>query len=150
MALEAEGRGSLFLLIQAEAVSRLGLIQALGAHMGFRFQRRINLGGGWGLNTSGSGGSLSRRTRHGSIGTKGFSLRTGIPGLSFRQSWGKNSGAAAAIAILVMAVVAAAVQLLVLVIPLIWQCLTWLALTIYDFGVYCVQAFKKWRARSSG
>jgi hypothetical protein len=118
--------------------------------MGFRFQRRINLGGGWGLNTSGSGGSLSRRTRHGSIGTKGFSLRSGIPGLSYRQSWGKNSGAVVAVAALVMAVVAIAVQILIVLVPLIWQCLSWLALTIYDFCVYGTQQFKAWRARSTG
>src|SRR5688572_4296568 len=41
----------------------------------------------WGVNASGSGGSVSYRSRHGSIGTKGFSPRTGIPGLSFRQGW---------------------------------------------------------------
>ena len=118
--------------------------------MGFRFQRRVNLGGGWGLNASGSGGSMSYRTSSGSIGTKGFSLRSGIPGLSYRQSWGKGSGAVVGIAMLVVAVVAVAVQLLIYLIPLIWQCLTWLVLTIYDFCIYGTQQFKAWRSRSSG
>lgn len=117
--------------------------------MGFRFQRRVNLGGGWGLNASGSGGSLSYRNRNGSIGTKGFSLRSGIPGLSYRQSWGKGSGAAVAIAMLVMALVAVVVQLLIYLVPLIWQCLAWLALTTYDLCVHGVQQFKAWRSSSS-
>ena len=107
--------------------------------MGFRFQRRINLGGGWGLNTSGSGGSLSYRSRHGSIGTKGFSLRTGIPGLSYRQAWGKNAGGAAAVVmtvVLVLAVAAIAVKVLVYALPVIWNCLKWVVLTIYDLFTY--------------
>lgn len=37
---------------------------------------------------SGSGLSVSKRTKYGSFGTSGFSIRTGIPGLSFRSSWG--------------------------------------------------------------
>jgi hypothetical protein len=103
--------------------------------MGFRFQRRINLAGGWGVNASGSGGSVSYRSRHGSIGTKGFSLRTGIPGLSFRQGWGKNGGAAALIFIAIMAalvMLALVVRVLAYLIPLFWQCVRWVALTLYD------------------
>lgn len=117
--------------------------------MGFRFQRRINLGGGWGLNTSGSGGSLSYRSRQGSIGTKGFSLRTGIPGLSYRQSWGKNAGSAALIIaafMLALAVVAILIKLLAYVVPLIWHCLQWIVLTIYDLCVYGVQKMEAWRS----
>ncbi len=57
--------------------------------MGMRFYKRI--GGKAGLNLSKSGLSASFRTRGGSIGTRGYSLRTGISGLFFRGSWGKGS-----------------------------------------------------------
>lgn len=59
--------------------------------MGFRFQKRINLGKGFGLNISMSGISPSLRTKSGSISSKGFSVRTGIPGVSYRKSY-KSSG----------------------------------------------------------
>jgi hypothetical protein len=62
--------------------------------MGFRYQKRINVGNGVGLNLSKSGVSTSYRTKYGSIGPKGFSIRTGIPGLTFRS---KKSGDAAVI-----------------------------------------------------
>lgn len=58
--------------------------------MGFRYQKRINLGKGVGLNVSQSGISSSYRTKHGSIGTRGFSIKTGIPGLSYRANWAKG------------------------------------------------------------
>ena len=58
--------------------------------MGFRYQKRINLGNGGGFNLSKTGISYSQRTKYGSIGSKGFSIRTGIPGLTFRSSWGKS------------------------------------------------------------
>ena len=120
--------------------------------MGFRFQRRVNLSGGWGLNASKSGGSLSYRGRGGSIGTRGFSIRSGIPGLSFRQSWGKNAGATGLILVFVSLAIAALVlvfQLLVILIPIIWQCIAWLVLTTYDLAVHCVQQFRDWRSHSS-
>lgn len=63
--------------------------------MPFRYYRRIGNSTGWGLNVSKSGVSTSYRSKYGSIGTNGFSIRTGIPGLSFRKSWGrsgKNAG----------------------------------------------------------
>jgi len=58
--------------------------------VGFRIQKRIKLGNGLGLNISKSGISPSLRTKYGAIGPKGFSIRTGIPGVSYRG--GKNSG----------------------------------------------------------
>lgn len=60
--------------------------------MGLRFFKRVNLGNGTGVNVSGSGFSVSQRGKYGSFGTKGFSVRTGIPGVSFRQSWGSSGG----------------------------------------------------------
>lgn len=59
--------------------------------MGVRYQRRMNFGSGLGLNLSKSGASPSYRTKAGGIGAKGFSIRTGLCGLSYRPSWGKGS-----------------------------------------------------------
>jgi hypothetical protein len=55
--------------------------------MGFRFQKRIDLGKGIGLNVSKSGVRPSMRTKGGTIGTKGFSIKTGIPGVNYRKSY---------------------------------------------------------------
>ena len=55
--------------------------------MGLRYQKRVNFGKGAGLNISKSGIGSSYRTKYGTIGTKGFSVRTGIPGLTFRGGW---------------------------------------------------------------
>lgn len=53
--------------------------------MGFRFYRRVKLGKRLGLNISKSGISPSIRTKRGAISAKGFSIRTGIKGLSYRK-----------------------------------------------------------------
>ncbi len=47
-----------------------------------------------GINVSKSGVTPSYRTKRGSISTKGYSIRTGIPGLSYRKKFSKtkNSG----------------------------------------------------------
>ncbi|HUH26337.1 MAG TPA: hypothetical protein VLY87_06900 [Flavobacterium sp.] len=67
--------------------------------MGLRYQKRIGGNKGFGLNLSGSGISSSYRTKYGTVGSKGFSIRSGIPGLSFRGSYGrgKDKGATALI-----------------------------------------------------
>lgn len=57
--------------------------------MGFRYYRRINMGKGWGLNLSKSGLSTSFRTKWGAFGTKGYSIRTGILGLSYRKAFAR-------------------------------------------------------------
>ena len=62
--------------------------------MSFRIQRRLNYGSGLGLNLNKSGASPSLRTHFVSVGAKGFSIRTGIKGLYFCQSWGKGSNGA--------------------------------------------------------
>ena len=54
--------------------------------MGFWFQRRINIGKGLGINVNNAGVSTSYRGRYGSIGTRGFTLKTGIPGVRYRGS----------------------------------------------------------------
>ena len=62
--------------------------------MGFKFNKRIKLGKGLGLNISKSGISSSLRTKRGIISSKGYSIRTGIPGLTYRKTFkkSKNSG----------------------------------------------------------
>ncbi len=60
--------------------------------MGFRYQKRINLGKGFGLNISKSGVSPSFRTKRGSLSSKGYSIRSGIPGLTYRQTFNKGKG----------------------------------------------------------
>jgi hypothetical protein len=55
--------------------------------MGFVFYKRIRLTKGTGINVSKSGLSTSFRGKYGSFGSNGFSVRTSIPGLSFRKSW---------------------------------------------------------------
>ena len=67
------------------------LVTAVGVNsMGFHFQKRVKVGKGVGINISKSGVSSSYRTKYGSVGSKGFSIRTGIPGLTFRSSWTKS------------------------------------------------------------
>jgi hypothetical protein len=59
--------------------------------MGLIIRKRINLGKGFGLNISKSGVSSSQRIRFGSFGSRGYSIRTGIPGVYYR-SYLKKSG----------------------------------------------------------
>ncbi|WP_394970387.1 DUF4236 domain-containing protein [uncultured Croceitalea sp.] len=58
--------------------------------MAFRFQKRIKLGKGLGINVSKSGITPSYRNRKGSLSTKGYSVRTGIPGLTYRKTFSKT------------------------------------------------------------
>jgi len=58
--------------------------------MGFRLQKRLNLARGFGLNISKSGVSPSLRTKIGAIGPRGYTIRTGIPGLTWRGGKIKN------------------------------------------------------------
>ncbi|MGB3465588.1 MAG: DUF4236 domain-containing protein [Cyclobacteriaceae bacterium] len=59
--------------------------------MGVQYRKRIRLGKGLGVNISNAGLSTSYRSKYGSVSSRGFSVRTGIPGLSFRTSWGKGA-----------------------------------------------------------
>ena len=59
--------------------------------MGLRFYKRINLGKGLGLNISKSGIRPSYRSKRGSISSRGFTLRSGIPGLNYRKNFSKST-----------------------------------------------------------
>jgi len=54
--------------------------------MAFRFQKRIKLGGGFGLNISKSGISPSLRTKMGTFSKNGYSVKTGISGVRYQNS----------------------------------------------------------------
>jgi hypothetical protein len=54
--------------------------------MGFRFQKRIKLGGGLGLNINKSGISPSLRTKMGTFSKNGYSAKTGISGVGYQNS----------------------------------------------------------------
>jgi len=70
--------------------------------MSFRIQKRIKLGKNFGINISKSGLSPSYRTKRGSISSKGYSIRTGIKGVTYRKTFSKakNSGCISIVAIL--------------------------------------------------
>ncbi|WP_422104642.1 DUF4236 domain-containing protein [Winogradskyella sp.] len=70
--------------------------------MGFRFQKRIKLGKGLGINISKSGIKPSYRTKKGSLSSKGYSIRTGIPGLSYRKAFSKSSKSGCTVLILIL------------------------------------------------
>lgn len=108
--------------------------------MGFIFQRRIKLGGGFGFNLSKSGASPSVKTKYGTIGAKGYSIRTGIPGFYWRSRWGsKNSGITALILLVLWlgyVTIAFLIKAIIFVIPLVFQVLYWIVMTLYDFIKY--------------
>lgn len=62
--------------------------------MGFRFHKRVKLGKSFGVHISKSGITPSFRSKRGSLSSKGYSIRTGIPGLTYRKTFSKakNSG----------------------------------------------------------
>lgn len=60
--------------------------------MGFKFNKHIKLGKGLGINISKSGISPSYRTKRGSISRKGYSIKTGISGLSYGKRFSKGKG----------------------------------------------------------
>ncbi len=60
--------------------------------MGFKYNKRVKLGKGFGVNISKSGISPSYRTKRGSLSSRGYSIKTGIPGLTYRKSFKKSKG----------------------------------------------------------
>jgi uncharacterized protein YegL len=111
--------------------------------MGWRYYRRVNLGRGLGLNVSKSGISPSFRTRFGSLGAKGFSVRTGIPGLSYRSARGRGGADAAVIVLFFTAVMFAAIAAGVV----LWNLarfLAWAIVETYKFGA------RQWLSHRAG
>ena len=115
----------------------------------------MDFGSGLGLNLSKSGASPSFMTRFGTIGAKGFSIRSGIPGLYYRKSWGKKGSGAIIGLFLMLAIGSISIIislfyfLFVILIKLSWLCFSilfnvfcWLTLTSYDYIVYKYQKRK--------
>ena len=113
--------------------------------MGFRFQKRVGGNEGMGLNISGSGLSSSYRSKYGAIGSKGFSIRSGIPGLSFRSGWGggKNKGAEALIILVVIAALFALYYSAVIVYNV--AILLWWGST--ELIHLCLRIYYKWKEK---
>lgn len=111
------------------------------------------------MNLSKSGASLSYRAKAGSIGARGFSVRSGIPGLSFRQNWkaGSSAGAFVGLILAIFSLASLAVSLLIPVISFfIWlfillpiNALAWVAGTLFDFAAYLINRRKAGTAKDA-
>jgi hypothetical protein len=95
--------------------------------MALRYHKRINLGKGVGVNVSDSGLSGSVRTKMGSIGTRGFTLKTGIPGLRYSAAWAKSPPG------LIILFALMALTGIVLVIYNLVRLIIYLVARLYDF-----------------
>lgn len=98
--------------------------------MGLRFYKRVKINDNIGLNLSKTGVSASLKSRFGSIGPKGFTLKTGIPGLSLKSSFKNANGKGLANLIIFILIVG----LLVLVLTIIWNLLLalyWMVVEIF-------------------
>lgn len=115
--------------------------------MGFRYHKRVSNGKGWGLNISGSGLSSSYRSKYGSIGSKGFSIRSGIPGLTFRSGWGsgKNKGTVAMIFLAIMGTLFIVYSAVVVIYNLI-RLLMWGGTEVYHFGM---RVYYRWKEKQA-
>lgn len=85
--------------------------------MGLRFQKRIKISKRFGINISKSGISPSYRTKRGTISSKGYSIRSGIPGLTYRKTFSKSSRKSGCL-LLFMFFLATSILLLILTIQL--------------------------------
>jgi hypothetical protein len=92
--------------------------------MGFSYRKRINVGKGLGVTLSSAGMSASYRTQMGSVGSRGYSIRTGIPGLTFRSSWGRSKYGL--IVLLVIAIATVVYVIVYNVIGVCWFGMVWI------------------------
>jgi hypothetical protein len=115
--------------------------------MGFRYHKRVSNSKGWGLNISGSGLSSSYRSKYGSIGSKGFSIRSGIPGLTFRSGWGsgKNKGTVAMIILAIMGTLFIVYSSIIVLYNLI-RLLIWGGTEVYHFGM---RLYYRWKEKQA-
>lgn len=111
--------------------------------MGIRLQRRINLGGGAGINVSKSGFSPSLQTKYGTIGAKGFSIRTGIPGLYYRDVFKSSKKGNGGIVILIFL----AIGLFVFAAIVLWNILRMLWWAMEEFTHFLMRLYQKRQIR---
>jgi hypothetical protein len=90
--------------------------------MGLVFRRRLNCGSGLFLNLSGGGASFSKRLPFGSIGSRGFSIRSGIPGVYFLKRYSRKDAAAGTLMAIIIGFFSIVFPLLIqmLAIAILW------------------------------
>lgn len=112
--------------------------------MGLSYNKRIGNKSGFGVNISTSGISSSYRSKYGTIGSKGFSVRTGIPGLTFRSGWksSKNKGSAALILIIIGGIFIFA-YFFILVFYNVIRFIIWLITQIYNLAISQYYKYKE-------
>jgi hypothetical protein len=115
--------------------------------MGFRYHKRVGNSKGWGLNISGSGLSNSYSSKYGSFGSKGFSIRSGIPGLTFRSGWGggKNKGTGALIVLAIMGTLFM-VYISVVVLYNLTRFLIWGGTELHHLGI---RLYYRWKEKQA-
>lgn len=69
--------------------------------MGFRYHKRVKRSKNIGLNISKSGIRHSYRSKRGLISSRGYSIRTGIPGLTYRKNFSKSGGCVLSMTIII-------------------------------------------------
>jgi hypothetical protein len=115
--------------------------------MGFRLQKRVGGNKGLGINISGSGLSTSYRSKYGAISSKGFSIRTGIPGLTFRSNWAKGNrkGNGASVLALIMLTLFLS-YLAIVVIYNVFRFLVWVITEIYHL---VLRLYYRWKEKQA-
>jgi len=58
--------------------------------MAFKYNKRIKFFKGFGVHISKSGITPSYRGKRGSLSSRGYSIRTGIPGITYRKTFSKT------------------------------------------------------------
>jgi hypothetical protein len=111
--------------------------------MGIRLQRRINLGGGAGINVSKSGFSPSLQTKFGTIGAKGFTIRTGIPGLYYRDVFKSSKKGNGGILILIFL----AIGLFIFAAIVLWNILRMLWWAMEEFTHFLMRVYQQRQIR---
>ncbi len=68
------------------------------------------MGKGFGFNISKSGITPSYRSKRGSVSSKGYSVRTGIPGLTYRKTFSKSKNNGCLVTFLLLMVLGFAIS----------------------------------------
>ncbi len=115
--------------------------------MGFRLQKRVGGNRGLGVNISGSGFSTSYRSKYGAIGSKGFSIRTGLPGLTFRSNWAKGNRKGNGASVLTLILLTLFLSYLsIVVIYNVIRFFGWVITEIYHLGL---RLYFQWKEKSA-
>lgn len=114
--------------------------------MGLRYYKRIGGNKGWGINFSKSGISSSYRSQWGSIGTKGFSIKTSIPGLTYKTNWkSKGKKGDAALIFLIVMTLLSALYLSIIIAYNLLKLFAWLSIEGYKTSAHLYNNWKQKR-----